>query len=76
MPSVEFTSLRGDQIAVTYGKTPVVNGSPVDYADWPLYEGPFMHAERGSEKLLMTYGEQERLLDFRTLTIQDHVRKQ
>ena len=76
VPSVEFTSLRGDQIAVTYGKTPVVNGSPVDYADWPLYEGPFMHAERGSEKLLMTYGEQERLLDFRTLTIQDHVRKQ
>jgi len=73
VPQVEFTSLRGDRIECTYGKHPVVNGSPVDYADWPLYGGPFMRAETESSRLLLRHGARRRLLNFDTTTIKSWV---
>ena len=73
VPSVRFTSLGGDVLEARYGETPTVNGEAVDYASWPLYDGPFLHAERGSKKLEIRYGPMRRHLDFTALTITDGV---
>ena len=73
VPSVRFTSLGGDVLVARYGETPTVNGEAVDYESWPLYDGPFLHAERGSKKLEIRYGPMRRLLDFTTLTITDGI---
>jgi len=72
-PQVQFTSLRGDPFEFTYGKVPKINGQPVDYENWKLFEGPFLLAEKGSKTLEMRYGQMRRLLDFNTLTIKEWI---
>lgn len=71
VPRVSFRSLRGARIEVAYGEVPRVNGSPVDYENWPLSDGPHMHAPRGSGRLELRYGARRRSLDFRNLTVHD-----
>jgi hypothetical protein len=36
-----------------------------------LFEGPFLNADVGSERLVMTYKGMRRVLDFRKLTVED-----
>jgi len=74
VPTVKFTTLRGKAVACTYGAAPVVNGQPVDYTKWKLFEGPYLNAEKGSRQLTLTHGRLERVLDFNTLTITDRVK--
>jgi hypothetical protein len=74
VPSVKMTTLRGKRIEFTHGKTPLVNGAPVDYMKWKLFEGPWLNAEVGGRKLTITHGRLERVLDFNTLTIVDRIR--
>ncbi|NND70057.1 MAG: hypothetical protein HKN43_00600 [Rhodothermales bacterium] len=73
VPMVEFETLRGHSIKATYGATPIVDDYEVDYDSWPLYGGPFLNADKGSQELTMTYGKLQRKLDFKTLTITDTV---
>ncbi|MEI7552582.1 MAG: hypothetical protein WCL24_09665 [Verrucomicrobiota bacterium] len=73
VPTVRLTTLRGRQISFTHGQTPSVNGTPVDYAAWKLFEGPHLNAEVGGRRLTITHGRLERVLDFNTLTITDRV---
>ena len=73
VPAVRFTTLGGDTLEARYGETPRVNGEAINYADWPLYGGPFLHAERGSRQLELRYGPLRRRLDFRTLTVRDWI---
>lgn len=40
-PEASFTTLDGSVIHARYGAPPVVNGRPVDFAHWPLFDGPF-----------------------------------
>ncbi|WP_415910977.1 hypothetical protein [Oleiharenicola sp. Vm1] len=75
VPTVTFTSLRGHALAFTFGEAPQVDGRPVDYSKWKLFEGPHLNAEKGSRKLTITQGRLERVLDFNTLTITDRVRE-
>lgn len=75
VPSVRFTTLRGKAVAFTYGETPVVDGVPLDYSKWKLFEGPYLNAEVGGRKLTVTHGRLQRVLDFNTLTIKDSVRE-
>jgi hypothetical protein len=72
-PSVTLTTLRGSRIAVAYGRAPIVDGAPLDYARWKLFEGPYLNAEKGSRRLTITHGRLRRVLDFNTLTITDSV---
>ena len=72
-PSVTMTTLRGHKLSFTYGQTPMVNGEPVDYSKWKLFEGPHLNAEIGGRKLTITHGSLQRILDFNTLTIADSV---
>jgi len=74
VPTVKFTTLRGKAVVCTYGAAPAVDGQPVDYTKWKLFEGPYLNAEKGSRKLTITHGRLERVLDFNTLTITDRVK--
>ncbi len=74
MPAVEFKSLRGRTLTFTYGQAPRVDGVPIDYSRWKLFEGEYLNAERGSRRLEITHGNLRRVLDFNTLTITDSTR--
>ncbi|MBE35686.1 MAG: hypothetical protein CMI16_09065 [Opitutaceae bacterium] len=71
VPTVKVTTLRGKQVSFTYGEAPVVNGTPLDYSQWKLFEGTHLNAEVGGRKLAITHGDLKRVLDFNTLTIID-----
>jgi len=73
VPMVKMTTLRGKQVAITYGESPIADGKPIDYANWKLFEGPHLNAEIGGRKLTITHGQLQRVLDFNTLTISDTV---
>jgi hypothetical protein len=47
----------------------VLNGHAVDYSRFKLFEGPFLNAEVGSQKLTMTYRTMKRVLDFKKMRI-------
>ena len=64
LPEATFTTLDGTVISARYGATPAVNGHAVDFASWPLFESPFGHATRGSQKLEIVHGAEHLLLDF------------
>ena len=68
-PVVRFQSLRGRTLNFRYGETPTVNGQPLNYADWPLFGGPFVEADVNSERLTIKYKDMRRVLDFRNLTV-------
>ncbi len=63
-PSVRLRSLRGADLNFTYGQAR-------DFSTWKLFDGPFMQAERGSQKLELRHGNLRRVLDFTSLTIQE-----
>jgi hypothetical protein len=69
--SVRFRSLRNHSLTFTYGETPRVDGTPLDYEHWPLFGGPFVEAQVDSEQLVLKYGTMRRTLDFRRLTVTD-----
>jgi hypothetical protein len=73
VPRLRMRTLRGRDVDFTYGKAPVVDGAPVDYSKWKLFEGPYLNAERGSRRLVITHGNLERVLDFNTLSITDRI---
>jgi hypothetical protein len=70
-PSIRFRSLRGRSLEFTYGERPRANGTPLDYAHWPLFGGPFLEAPVDSEILILKYGPMRRTIDFRRLTVTD-----
>lgn len=72
-PEATFTALDGQRLQARYGEVPTVNGQPVDYAHWPLFDGPFAHEERGSRKLDLRHGGERRLLDFKNTRIEETV---
>ena len=70
-PEATFTALDGKSLRARYGETPTVDGRPLDYAHWPLFDGPFAHEERGSQKLDLRYDGERRLLDFKHTRIEE-----
>jgi hypothetical protein len=73
VPAVKLTTLRGKEVAFTYSEAPVIDGTPVDYSKWKLFEGPYLNAEVGGRKLTISHGPLRRVLDFNTLTVTDSV---
>ena len=74
VPTVNFTTLRGKKVTCAFGQTPTVDGSPLDYSKWKLFEGPYLNSEVGSRRLTITHGQLERVLDLNALTATDRVR--
>ncbi len=56
VPSVHFRSLRGHDLRFTYNGLRLVDGKPIRFETWKLFEGPFLNAEKGSHKLTLTHG--------------------
>lgn len=73
VPSVDYVSLQGHRMSFTYGQVPTVDGLKLDYEHWPLFDGPYMHADRGSKKLELRYGKTHRVLDFNNLSVREWV---
>jgi hypothetical protein len=67
--SVDYTTLDGDKMNFAFPEMRQLNGKSVDLTKYKLFEGPFLNAEVGSEKLTMTYKNKRRVLDFKKLTI-------
>lgn len=70
-PSLKMRTLRGEEIVCTYGDVPTVNGRAVDYSQWKLFEGPYLNAEKGGHRLVLTHGNLRRVIDFNTLSVVD-----
>jgi hypothetical protein len=68
LASATFTTLDGVTITATYGEIPRLNGQPIDYAHWPLFDGPFAQSKRGSNVLIMRHDDTTQTLDFRRAT--------
>ncbi len=66
---IEYVTLDNARMQFIYPERRTLNGSAVDLTTYPLFEGPFLNAEVGSEQLLLTYKDQRRVLDFRTLEV-------
>lgn len=73
VPTVRFTSLRGKELAMTYGKNPRVDGVLIDYGSRKLFQGNHLNSELNSRVLTITHGRLGRVLDYNTLTISDFV---
>ena len=73
VPTVRFTTLKGHSMTATYGERPQIDGHPLDYEQWPLFDGPFAQAARDSRELLMRHGQETRHLDFKTTTISSRI---
>jgi len=61
---VRYTTSGGVRLEFRHPDHRVVDGKPVDFASWPLYEGPFLNAEKGSRIFVLTYGGEKLVLDF------------
>lgn len=73
VPEATFTSLDGSVLHARYGDTPTVSGTALDYANWPLFDSPFAHEERGSQRLEIRHGPERYLLDFSQTLIRETV---
>ena len=71
VPEVTFTALDGRVLHARYGELPSVGGQPVDYAAWPLFDSPFAHEIRESQRLEIHHGDNRYLLDFKKNLIQE-----
>jgi hypothetical protein len=67
--SVEYVTLENRRMQFAFPETRRLDGKTVDLSRYRLFEGPFLNAEVGSQKLLITYKDKKRLLDFTTLRI-------
>ncbi len=67
--SVEYTTPGNDRMKFGFPEKRSLNGKAVDLTKTPLFDGPFLHASVGSQKLSITHGKQKLDLDFQKLTI-------
>ncbi len=67
--SVEYRTLGNGSMKFRFPGMRTLNGKTVDLKTTPLFDGPFLHASVGSQKLLITHGGKKLDLDFKKLTI-------
>lgn len=61
---IEYVSSKGDHMQFSYDGDRILNGTPIDFNSYKLFNGPFLNAEVGSGKLEMKYKEMRLELDF------------
>jgi len=67
--SVTYTTPGRETMKFSFPEGRWLNGTRIDLSKTKLFDGPFLQAEVGSQKLLMRHGGSKRLLDFRNLTV-------
>ena len=73
VPEVTYTTLAGSRFHARYGSPPEIDGQPVDFAGWPLFDGPFGHST-GERKLEIKCGALTYTLDFQTALAAAHAK--
>lgn len=75
-PRLIYTNLSGDTMDITfdrasgvYAGTHKVNGQPIDYASFKLFDTPWLQQERGSTTFTATEGNERLTYDFGSWTI-------
>jgi hypothetical protein len=68
---VRFTTAGGDRMAFGLNGSRVVNGRPVSFKDYPLYEGPWMRARAGEGVITLTDGVRTHVLDFNKAEVRE-----
>jgi len=66
--SVTYASLGNGTLAFAFPDRRILNGKAVDLSRTPLFDGPFLKAAVGSQKLEIRHGKAVRTLDFRNVT--------
>jgi hypothetical protein len=67
--SVQYSTLGGDKMEFAFPDKRTLNASVIDLSKTKLFEGPFINAEVGSEKMTMTYKSKKLVLDFKAVKI-------
>jgi hypothetical protein len=67
--SAEYKTLGGNTMKFSFPDGRMLDGKKVDLTKSKLFEGPFLNAEVGSQKLTITYKKAKRVLDFKTLRV-------
>ena len=67
--SVDYVNLDGNRMKFSFPDGRMLNGKKIDLSRYRLFEGPFVNAEVGSEKLSIKYKNLKRVLDFKALKI-------
>jgi hypothetical protein len=70
---VNYTNSRSDDLDFAYPNTRLVNQQPITFENWPLFEGPFVNARKGSRIIEIQYGNEKVILDFNTWTVKSIV---
>ena len=61
---VTFTTAGRDRMGFAVNGSRTLNGRPVSFTDYPLYDGPWMQAKVGEGVITLTDGVRTRVLDF------------
>jgi hypothetical protein len=69
--SVQYTTLGGDRMQFGFPDKRTLNGKAIDLSKTRLFDGPFLSADVGSEKLMMKYKRMKRVLDFKAIKISE-----
>ncbi len=65
--SLQYKTLNNDMMEFAFPDQRILNGEPIDLLKYKLFEGPFLNAEVGSQKLTITYKDIKLVLDFEKL---------
>jgi hypothetical protein len=69
--SVEYKTRNGDRMQFSFGGDRTLNGNPVDFKAYKLFNGPFIQSEYGSGVITLTDGKKARQLNFKKATIKE-----
>jgi hypothetical protein len=72
--TVRYVTRRGDKMQFTYDGERILNGKPVDFKSYKLFNGRYLQAEVGSGILKMTYKAQYRILNFRDVRVETNAK--
>jgi hypothetical protein len=62
---VAVQTTTGRRLEMSFDGPHLVDGEPIDYEAWPLYEAPWVHAETRTGRILIERGGSRYSLDFR-----------
>jgi len=69
--TVEYVTLGKERMKFVFPEGRWLNGKVVDLTKTKLFDGPFLKAEVGSQKLTMMHGGKKLVLDFTNMTVQE-----
>ncbi len=67
--SVEYKTVAGNTMKFSFPEGRMLDGKRIDLGKAKLFEGPYLNAEVGSQKLTITYKNTTRVLDFKALRV-------